>query len=410
MFSIFIFIATFIVLLRMKYKQKGSYTPSLFLISLYVLSSICAILDVYYSGDSAIMSMQYAPVALLFVCILMLFIYPYSSIKEENIKSIVLPRKQIVDVFSNVVILLSLGAIFFFFSGVLNVFSYGSLSDARNDRYEHNVSFIESGPVYTIFSVAASLYVFALLFFFIYTVLGGHRKKRLLLLISSFSESLHVLTEVGRDGIVFWIFNFIFFYLLFKDYIHESTLKKLKKYILIFGIIMMVPFMLISMSRFSENVTGGLVSYMGQSFKHFCYYMDMPNKTLEGGANFPLYFEIIGEKKPPFVVWGNNLTDSSSFGTFIRSFIQDFGVIWTIIIGLLISLFIKGALRIRNGTFNFSQLFIFILLFQIYSQGLFYFRQYTRGGNLFILLSIALWLFFQRRQSDSNQKIIINKL
>lgn len=410
MLNFILFVGFTILFAVSTYKKKGGITASVFLVGLYMLSGVCSILDLHFSQDFYILDSSYLGYTILFIVLLYLFLAPFVNVEEESISMFVFPNKRLLDTISTVLIILSFGAIVFFAQGVRSVFAYSSLADARNDRYYQDMSFMESGITYTIFSVAASLFVFALLLFFVYSVIGGNKKRRLLLLISSVSEPLHVLTEVGRDGIVFWLFTFFFFFLLFKDFLPENDVKKMKKYSVVLVTLISIPFMLISVSRFSGDVIGGLVSYMGQQFKNFCYYMEIPDRPLRHGADFPLWFEITGMVKPERGGWILGHTDSGSFKSFVGGFIQNFNVIGTFVAGVILAVFIKSSVKIRNNTMFLSQLFIYILYFEVYAQGVFYFRQFTRGGNLFIVLCIVGWLFFRHQlMMDDNKTILVKK-
>ena len=48
-----------------------------------------------------------------------------------------------------------------------------------------------------------------------------------------------------------------------------------------------------------------------------------------------------------------------------------------------------------------------MLYFQILSQGVFYFRQYTRGGNLFILLCLIFSLLLYVIEHDEKAVVLI---
>ena len=170
-----------------------------------------------------------------------------------------------------------------------------------------------------------------------------------------------------------------------------------------------IPFLLISFSRFSEDVVGGMVSYMGQQFKHFCYYMELPNRPLRHGADFPLWFEVTGQIKPERGHWVLGYTDSGAFRTFIGGFVQNFNILGTFVVGLILAVFIKLSLRIKNRVMTISQLSLYIMFFEVYAQGVFYFRQFTRGGNLFIIICIIGWFVFKQLSLSDNNKIILTK-
>lgn len=390
-------------------KTKGTWAcPSMFLILLYLFSLCCGLLHIYLEKETMIGYTDYMPYSLLLVFLMLLYFNGFVSLDEVSATKMVLPSRKWLDRMSTIVIVLSFIAILFFADGVTKVFSMEDLGAARNNRYIYGDTYVETGLLYTVCSVASSLYVFALLLFFIYLVIGGNKIRCVMLFISSFSEVLHVLSEVGRDGIVFWLFSFIFFYLLFKDFMKKKQVKFISKVFIIFTALALIPFMMISAGRFTENLMGELVSYMGQQFKHFCYYFDLDPRPMAFGRGFPLVYEILGEELPEPAIYSNDYTDSSAFGFFFLSFFINFGVTGTIIIGFILTVLQRCILKIKNNHLRFNTLFIYILFFQIFSQGVFYFRHYTRGGNLFIVLCFVLY-FITRGLSNSRESIIITK-
>lgn len=407
LFALFCIFTMYIVNCR---KKQSWMTPSSFLVLLYLVSLICGVIDLCIGSDIPyIYEDEYIGASLLFIFLFCLFLGPFVSFREDKVQQLVFPNIGFLNKVSSILIILSFAAIIYYIPSIKAVFSYGNLSDARNDRYIHDISFVEVGLSYTFFSVVSSLFVFCLLLFFIYYSIGGHKKRCILLLIASLSETFHMLTEVGRDGAVFWAFTFIFFLFLFKNYLEESKFNLIIKYFTLFASIIFIPFLLISLSRFSGNVFAGLVSYMGQQFKHFCYYVSLPNRPESIGYIFPLFWEIIGEPRPERASFIFLTTDSGAFGTFLRSLVQNLGIIGTIIVGASAGLFFKFCMKNINKRMPLYVFFIYILYFEIYAQGVFYFRQYTRGGNLFIILCIAGYLFFKKYANRKDSVIISRK-
>lgn len=397
-------------LLVLKKKRRGWMYPSIFLIAIYSFSIVCLIIDMIEGNSLQLLNRQYTIPTLFFIFLCLLFFVPFTSFREDRLEEIVLPSKNVLNIISTVLIVLSFESIFFFAGGVRDVFMYGDLGAARNDRYYYGVTFVEHSIWYTISSVSASLYMFDIVLFFIYSALGeGNGVRRFLLFIGSFSETLHVLSEVGRDGIVFWLFAFMFVFLIFRPFLVKRQRSKLLKRFVVIVVIVLIPFSMISRSRFTDSVGSSYINYMGMPFKHFCYFFDFSPLPVNYGQHFPLFFEILGLPHPESIVYVNDLTSSNAFGTFFRGFLVSFGIPGTIIVGIIMaSLFIRG-MKISPRRFFFYKFFIYILYFQIYSQGVFYFRQYTRGGNLFIVLSFVFTLFFKYRINYNSASSVILK-
>lgn len=407
---IFAILSMFLILYINKRVKRSWVLPSSFLVFIYLFSTICAFFDLKYNNVTLILDVTYVIPAIAFVGFVLAFLYPYCSFREDKIQFFILPNKKILNIFSAIIIVLSLYAIIFFGLGVNNVFSYGDLNAARNDRYAYDISHVEIGLFYTVASVSASFYVIAILLFFIYTAIGGCRKRCILLFISSLSEPLHILTSVGRDGIVFWLFSFLFLFFLFLKFLTIKEVRYIRKMFFYASVIALIPFVLITINRFQSNVTGAIISYMGQSFKNFCYYLGIEDRPVSYGVAFPLYYEITGKAKPVVEQWSAGGTYSTAFATFIRSFFVNFGLGGTLVVCFFMGVIFKLIMKTKRTQMPFYCLFIYILFFQIYSQGVFYFRQYTRGGNLFIALCFLFYFLFQYLQKRESTPLLLSKL
>lgn len=395
----FQFVFLFLCLLINK-KRKGSWLiPSNFILGLY---SLCAFLGMpaitIWDLKQALGSEYWIPLVVFSFCTF-LYIYPFMSFNEERIKTIILPPRRILDLFSDVIILLSLYSIIYYVPTVSNIFQLENLAAARTD-VELGEVFQKPGLLNTIATVSASLNIFAIVLFFIYSAIGNCKKRLVLLLISSFSEPIQVLTFVGRDGVVFWIFASLFCYLLFRPYLTEETNARYKKYFIVAVIIILIPFLLISVSRFGESeygLLGGVVSYLGQGFICGPLLFGIDNLKIKNGLIFPLFFELTGITPPPDP-GRMQVGDWCSwyFSTSIGSFYLNVGAIGLAII-LIVHIF-YFQIRVANkrvSYFPFYAMIVYLLYFRLVAEGVFYFREYTRGGNLFIVLLLFASFFFR---------------
>ena len=381
-------------------KVKGDWrTPSSFLLGIYFLSSICAIPTLYFGDYIEPYLSKYWLAMIKFCFLVLLFLAPFIIFKENKIKRIVLPSRGFLDIFSGVVILLSFYAIFYYAGTARSVLLSTDIGELRN-LIASGDGYSESGIFNTIASVSASLFVFALLLFFIYIAIEGIKTRAILLFISSFSETLHVFTFAGRDGVVFWLFSYVFLWLVFSKYLPPKANSKLKRTLIIAALLMAIPFMMISSSRFedSSNGTGySLVSYMGQSFVNGPLYFGIDDPPV-GKNGFVLINEIFhnntNANRRTRVLYEIGDWRSWSFGTLVvslhRKLNGDLGLLCFGLAALALFLIVMGRTK---RSFRLNHIVIYILYFQVLSQGVFYFRQYTRGGNLFILLCLFGALF-----------------
>lgn len=396
----------FLIFWRNNAQTKGTYySPSSFLLLIYVIGAFCGVFTIKVDDFREPLTSHYWLPVLFFAFSVFLFLYPFKRFDETKIETIKMPSLRMLNLFSTFLIVISFFAIAYFASTVNLIFAMASLGDARQSIYAGD-SFIEGGMMNTIASVAASLYVFAILMFFVYSTIGGHTIRRTLLLISSISQPLHILSYVGRDGVVFWIFTFVFTYLLFRPFLTDEIDKKVKKVFLIGSASLLIPFILISLSRFSLSDTGtggSIVSYMGQGFVVGPLFFGLDSMPINYGGAFPLYWEIIGQRPPE----GQGMLQigewkSWQFGTFITSMTRSLGVGGMLALGFFCFLIFSGIFGKRRSAISFHSLFIYNLFFQVYSQGVFYFCQYTRGGNLFIVICFLLFFLFSMLEKQGN--------
>lgn len=397
------FLAFFIVAWLNARKKGTWFSSSSVLICIYTVSILFSVIDIPVNDERLILQNKYWGPAMFMVVMLFAFLGPFLFFDESKVDRIKLPNKRILDLFSTIIIILSFYSIAYFAPTVLKILQ-GDLGALRNALYAGE-KYVEEGIWNTIASTASSFYVFALLLFFIYLSIGGSKTRIALLFISSMSNPIHVLAYVGRDGVVYWIFAFAFLYCLFRPYLSSQKRKHLKKTALYFGTILLIPFILISVGRFEDDAgtSNSIVSYLGQPFVFGTLYFGIDNPPVDPGYAFPLFYEFTGIPMPESAGrWEMGGTVSWVFGTFLKSLYSAFGGL----IGLLIFCFITGFFFIRvmgkqKRTLAFSKIFIYILYFEVLGQGVFYFRQYTRGGNLFILLCLLIAITFNIIQGSA---------
>lgn len=393
-----LFFIVFLVNSFWLYKKDGM-SPSVFLYFLYSASAFCSIilLACYDNGQNPLINDYNSGVIYLTIALL-LFLYPFKVIDYSKIKALTIPADNIYRPMVIICTLLSYFSIIYFTRICVSVFQ----TDITNvATYRHLVAigenpFIANSIFNTIAGTSASFYVLQLLFFFV-SLLNNEKIKKtsIILLLSSLSYPLYVLAYLGRDGIVFWLFSFISLYLMFRKYLSDTVLNKLKTILIIISVPLLLLFVWITVGRFVygegfNNILYPIVNYMGQPPINFAEFFYTGIRNMGFGANmFPLIFHeqndiSIQLEQYNIVTW--------VFKTFVSSMYSDFGPILTLCIAavLIIAFYISYKNIKYSKCFSFSFLILFNLFFTIYSQGVFYFRQYNRVGNLFIIIMLLL--------------------
>lgn len=386
-------------------KKKSLIYPSTFLLLIYVVSVALAYPHVIINNETLSLKPEYFQASMFFLLLIFVYFLPFLLFREDGIKKIVLPNAKLLYNFSIIIVVLSLFSVIYFLPVVINVFQMGDLNFARNNMVEGN-AYVSETIFNTIASVSASLYTIAMILFFIYKALGTNKILSNLLLISSTSYVFNVFAYVGRDGVVFWIFSFLGVYGLFKNFLPKNDIKKIKKIILYFTIITVPFFLAITFDRFAENPFAGILSYIGQPFPNFCLFYNI-DRPITYGYSFPLFREILGLKIIESEMWMEGGTVSWVFGTFLKTLLSNFGRFGTLFIGIILGLIFLLIFKIKSKTLYFHQLFVYYLYFMVFIQGVFYFRQYSRGDNLFIILSFALYFLFLFIRKNHNINSIV---
>lgn len=409
------FLILLILLLRNRKVKGGWLTPSGVLIMIYAVCSLMGIIVVWSGEYSSPKESYYWIPMLVFDLFILSYLLPFRRFNEMQINTLRLPSRQFLDVFSVIIIVLSFYAIFFYASTVRFIFSLGDLGAARDVRYVEG-EFVETGIFNTIASVSSANYVFAIILYFIYKIIGNNKTRCRLLFISSFSNAIHVLSFVGRDGIVFWIFTFVFCWAFFNPFLPSYQRKEIRRLFAIGGAVLLIPFFLISISRFAGNTSiatggtsGSIISYMGQSFVQGPIYFGLDSKPSNPGGAFPLFhrFFVPNPNYGPMIIgeWV-----SWKFSSFIVSLYISLGLVGLVIFtAMLLVLFLLTFKRVKN-VMNLGQFTLYILYFQIISQGVFYFCHYTRGGNLFIVSTLILSVVFAMASKQGEKSLILTKV
>ena len=402
MIGLVIFFLVFLLLTLRIYRRKG-LTPSFLLYGLYTLSSATAVLLVVFFGygDNVYVS-DYNSGVLYLLFALLLYLYPFVDIGDNDIRSVSVPSKPLFRLLLIGLTVLSYFSIFYFSRIAISMLSVGvdNIAYYRNLVAQGSHPFVSDSIVNTIAGTAANFYVLQLLFFFL--ILLEKRRFTMgafIVLLSSLSYPVFVLAYMGRDGVVFWLFSFLFFLFLFYRYLHGEILRTMKRIVGIIAIPFLLFFLIITVGRFviggsSDGILEPVLSYLGQGPINFAELYDTGLKTYGYGANmFPLFFS--SNSDIAFVLNNNYDIKTWVFKTFISSIYLDFGCFLTLFMGLLL-IFLYRFSYVKNRMekhFSFSFLLIYSLFITVYSQGIFYFRQYNRAGNLFIVVMLLLALF-----------------
>jgi len=232
-----------------------------------------------------------------------------------------------------------------------------------------------------------------------------------LMLFCSTSIFIITLTRFGRDGIVIWGGPVIVALVLVKHCISQKNLRIVYLSMLPFFVIMLIWFYAVSKDRFLASKGGvvqSLVSYSGQQVFNFERTLDVSsNFELQmGKANFSLFasgFNINKARSYDYFASEDILADFLSegmqggvFGTFLKSFLADFGVLGTILFGV-----VGGGLLIlyfnqvrRRNCIDLTYILVSLCYCAFLINGLFYHIWGNASQNIIYLYVPALGVYY----------------
>lgn len=414
------FLALFIYYQKINKRNFGVVS---YLIAIYLASSFCAIILYYFFDYSSLHELDLVP-TIYFISVISLILSGFFRYKDRNISGIVLSNIKLLKSIDFMMVPLSLAALLFFASQIF--ITLGGDIAANRDAVAagDSIGLSKYGLFNSIFSLVANLFLLNLLFSFLNFSDGYPRRsafRGVIHLVLSTVYIFYILAYIGRDGFVFWGMSFLFFFILFKDFINSKDKQK----IIIGAIILSIPalliFIQITVSRFGADGIPGilfaLIDYSGQQIFYFNDHFRIDPPPMYGLIGFEPVLNLISwlmgetfhsfDRQAWFEYFLNRGVIPWTFVTFIGSFIHDFGKIGTIFVAFLIYCSTKKTLAcIKNKKLLLlPNMIILILIFQIVSWGVFYYRQYSA----FYYLIAVLIFFLLFKFSAKTEKIFIKK-
>lgn len=293
--------------------------------------------------------------------------------------------------------------IFYLYYFILLLISGINLSQVRHVIYDDG-SFIPQSFFNTFMAHFTPAYFLCIYLYFFSKANNWSKVLSFCLLFSSFSFPALTLANFGRDGIVYWLLNFVFLYSLFRYHLPYKTRFVIKKSIWIVSIVLLTVMCFITIMRFSDEnmlqeVVESLLSYYGQQIQNFS---DIFNVSSEKYSLFPglrkiLNLEVMSQDESYDLLLSLGLEDNFNvFSYFVSAFTKAFGKLGGLLIVLFFSMFVyslKTAYTRTKSSYYFMLLFLF---FQIPMNGVFYYRQGI--GNMdvsYLFICLILFVLFR---------------
>jgi len=350
---------------------------------------------------------------------LLIFLNPVILFDRYNINKIHKPSSYIVNSF----------LMLFFVSNLLSLFKIipriqNGLTLILTTRYggselyaeAHNVEFT-SGNLNILGFVNSSCSDIGILFIFYYLTYCKNKIYVISLFILIFISVLDPIARGLRTETIMKIFLIIVSYYMFHQFYSPSLNSKIKRIGIISVILISIPTIALSISRFGNSdggTLGGTVSYIGQANLNFNNYCLDANGTRNGDRTCNMFKKMLGFENVPESIMETRAKyrymkiDDGSFYTFIGDFVLDFGPTIAFIIIIIISISISRITICQNKTINFHQLLCIYFVVAISIQGGMYLFHYSFSGNWKIIVFILFYILMKMDYNNKRKHEYIN--
>jgi len=254
---------------------------------------------------------------------------------------------------------------------------------------------------------------------FLFYLLTQKKKSRFMIMglsLSLISNIMHFISTGQRGGIVIIFLTFIITYFGVKEFINDTIRRKLKKIGFVCIVLISIPFIAITISRFGDRdtgVRGSFVDYIGQANLNFNNYGLDNGGIRYGDRTFPLFKRMLGFENVPKNFWERRnkypklYISDQYFITYVGDFTLDFGPTIAAILMLLFSIFVTYKTKIKHNEFFFDQLILLHFVMCITMQGgmvLYTFSDVQGNLRLIVVILCYLAFKFSRILKSNNNK------
>ena len=400
------------------WRKRKRFTLGCFVLALYALISVVGIhLYIYHPNSKQMFTdLSLFPYLYLYGMIILVCI-PIFKMEGKNreVKNIVPPDMRMFNTVCILLILLSLYRVNHVFAetrdGLILLFLDSS---AGEEMYGKTISGlitnkqmggIREGIDYI--AVLSNTAKTILPFFWMY-YLTLKRKNKWIFGFLSFSVLLSPLASIAsglRYEIGVFIVKQLAVFVFILPFLPKRHKRAIRNAFLVIIILLLVPFMLVTVSRSSgryEKTVFGIERYLGESFIRFNNYGLNAGGVRAGDRCVPVFKQLLGMETAPNYAsriskYREMKMDESVFSTFVGDFTLDFGPLLATLIFVIISFLFLKYLHPIDHRIMFYQFVLLYVLLEILL-GFFLFLYADSFGNLRLITFLCLAVLFQRAQ------------
>ena len=326
-------------------------------IAFYLIVAICCIFE--YIAEPHRWELTAWPFVYLFIANLILFLPLFSSSDKIAAKvyynrSINIPGLQI---FCGIYIIFALITTICYFPLAWDSLQSGAWASIRDSTYEEEFHLFQN-PILNIIANLSTHFTIAVIviYFFLLTQPRISKAFKTTLLISTITPmALTALVIAARGHIFTLLFNFLLGFLCFGQYIPKRTKRTLLVWAIVFGGILGLYTIAVTIARFGQESDSSLLYYFGHSMLTFDYGLTDTIDTYGKGAyTFRRFVNYVVHD----LDWTLGTHFGTSFFTFVGSLYIDFGPLGTMIAVTLLAISVRVLIRKHN--LDLADMFIYL--------------------------------------------------
>lgn len=314
------FTAIYFFLLLAFYYNKNGFDIACCIISIYLFTSIGAIF--LFENDVTFSNKEPSIVPTLIYCSMITLVsWPFYKFNSNKVRSLQKLNIKVFNILSWIFILSFVFSFVLFFNDIIYRIKLGDQIGALRGENVETAQAGLSGPLRLISTFAVAMCsmssICIILFFYSVSFLKKSKKFNALLLTSSAGCIIAGIIGIDRSIMFYWVINFIFIYVLFKQYLSA----KIKRIVSVFGIIALcgigIYMVTMTVSRFGDGALDSVYFYMGQNYLYFCWFWDNYEAPV---MNFGIFLPVLSHF---FIDWGYPVS-AVPFGYFVQNHVGYF--------------------------------------------------------------------------------------
>lgn len=417
-----IYLCVLLCLLLSQYRHNKRIGPASTIIITYICYAVFSIIlynaSFTYYGKLTLIPLLY----LVFMYVIALL--PSIQYENSNIYRIQIPSYYIIYSYIAIYLLTTivlLPKIIVDLPDALRMLLYEDVGAEM--YYERRNAMASDGGLSGLYGFCSALHNFLqdINFMFMFLIISLPIKKwvPITLIITIIIDMLLAISSGGRTSVIMNILTLLMGYALFNKYWNRSLRRRIKYIALGSLILISVPFIALTISRFADSqsgFTGSIIEYAGQSTLNFDLYVLDNNVVRDGDRTMTVFKQLLGFDSVPRDFWECRLKhpgmkiDDSYFSSFVGDFVLDFGPLVASLLFIGLSLLLLFLTRTSNHTIPFHKLVLIYANLCVCSQGGMYLYNYSFINNWRVIFFILLYFICLVDYSISKKRLYIKEL